>query len=85
MQVNLLKSTFIIGCLSSLMACSSADTKYSLPSYYESNVVSSIEYKAGCEYFVDDLKYREQRNNCTESQSNDWVAHRTYRKQSFFE
>lgn len=67
------------------MACSSATTTYSMPSYYETSAVSNIKYRHGCEYYVDDLKYREQRNNCTEGQSNDWVAHRTYRKQSFFE
>jgi len=85
MQINLLKNGLIIVSLINLMACSSATTTYSVPSYYETGAVSSTEYRHGCEYYVDDLKYREQRNNCTEGQSNDWVAHRTYRKQSFFE
>lgn len=85
MQPNLLKSLFVIGCLIALMGCSGTETKYSLPSYYETNVVSELEYHPGCEYFVNDLKDRKQRNNCVAGQSNDWVTHRTYRKQSFFE
>lgn len=85
MLISLLKRGFAIVSLISLMACSSATTTYSVPSYYDVSAISNIKYRNGCEYYADDLKYREQRNNCAEGQSNDWVAHRTYRKQSFFE
>ncbi|MBD3611741.1 MAG: hypothetical protein HUJ13_04920 [Hydrogenovibrio crunogenus] len=85
MPIKLMKVMFVITSLIGLVACSSAETRYYLPSYYETSMVSNAQYQAGKGYFVDELRCRERQDKCMEGQSNDWVTHRTYRKQSFFE